>query len=117
MTAEQLALGLDDRHAGQAANLAAAHTGHRNHRLRVDQAITELAAAGEPFTADTVHNRLGTELPYDRNLVSSLIGVWAQRHRIIEHPRPPVPSTHRSRHHSRNRWWIGADNIPEARRG
>lgn len=115
---DQLTLAFADRHAGQDANLAAATTGHRDDRARVEEAIAELACAGEPFTADTVHTRLGTAEPYDRNLVSSVLGVWAQHGWIIEdRDQRPVASRARSRRASRNRWWIGGAHVPEARRG
>ncbi|GAB3471892.1 hypothetical protein [Actinophytocola sediminis] len=115
--ADQLALALADRHTGQTNNLAAGTTGHRDDRTRVETAVAELARAGQPFTADTVHTRLQDGDPYDRNLVSSVLGVWAQRGHIVEdRDRRPVASTARTRHASRNRWWRG-NNIPEARRG
>jgi hypothetical protein len=115
---DQLALALSDRHAGQDANLAAATTGHRDDRTRVETAVAELARTGTPFTADTVHTALGTDQPYDRNLVSSVLGVWAQRGDIIEHrDLAPIASRSRSRHASRNRWWVGGASVPEARHG
>lgn len=114
---DQLALALADRHAGQAANLAAATTVHRDDRTRVEEALAAEARTGAPFTADHVHQRLGNDPPYDRNIVSSVMGVWAQRGDIVEDDRlRPVASNHRSRRASRNRWWRG-NNIPEARRG
>lgn len=116
--AEQLSLAFADRHAGQQANLAAGQAVHRDDRTRVETAVAELARAGEPFTADHVHRALGESEPYDRNLVSSVLGVWAQTGRIREETDlRPVASTARSRRASRNRWWIGGGTIPEARRG
>jgi hypothetical protein len=113
---DQLALAYEDRHTGQAANLAAATTVHRDDRARVEHAVAELARAGQPFTADTVHARLGTAEPYDRNLVSSVLGVWAQQGRIVEdRDQRPTASKARTRHASRNRWWTGGANVPEAR--
>jgi hypothetical protein len=116
--ADQLALALSARHAGQQANLAAGTAVHRDDRTRVETAVAELARTGTPFTADHVHNALGTEPPYDRNLVSSVLGVWAQRGDIIEHrDLAPIASRSRSRHASRNRWWTGGAQVPEARHG
>ena len=102
---DQLALALADRHAGQDANLAAGTAVHRDDRGRVETAVAVLARAGQPFTADDVHARL--DEPYDRNLVSSVIGVWAQRGHIHEAEMRSVPSLSRSRRGSRNRWWVG----------
>ena len=115
---DQLAFALSDRHAGQAANLAAGTTVHRDDRARVEEAVAFLARSGLPFAADNVHTQLSGGPDYDRNLVSSVLGVWAQQHWIVEDSRPATPSAARSRRASRNRWWIGAPaNIPEARHG
>lgn len=112
--ADQLALAYEDRHAGQDANLAAATTGHRDDRARVEEALAAEVRTGAPFTADHIHQRMG-EQPYDRNLVSSVMGRWAQDGRIREYrDLAATPSAHRSRRGSRNRYWTGT-NIPEAR--
>jgi hypothetical protein len=102
---DQLALALADRHAGQAANLAAGTAVHRDDRGRVETAVAVLARSGQPFTADDVHRRL--DEPYDRNLVSSVLGVWAQRGHLREAELRAVPSQSRSRRGSRIRWWVG----------
>lgn len=102
---DQLALALADRHDGQAANLAAATTVLGDDRGRVETAVAVLARARQPFTADDVHARIDGD--YDRNLVSSVLGVWAQRGHIHEAEMRSVPSLSRSRHGSRNRWWVG----------
>ena len=111
---EHLDLAFADRHAGQDATLAAGTKVHRDDRARVETAVAELARYGLPFTADTVHTAL-TGDPYDPNLVSSVMGVWAQDGRITEHHQRPTPSNRRTRRASRNRWWIGGTNIPAAR--
>ncbi|HEU5475670.1 MAG TPA: hypothetical protein VFV67_33945 [Actinophytocola sp.] len=117
MTSDQLALAFEDRHAGQAANLAAGTSVLRDDRGRVETAVAELARFGTPFTADHVHNALHGGDPYDPNLVSSVMGVWAQDGRIVEHDSRPTASERRTRRASRNRWWVGGANIPEARQG
>lgn len=107
---EQLSLALADRHAGQAANLAAGQKPHRDDRERVEQAVAALAQSRRPFNADLVHERIrkASSDPYDANLVSSVLGVWAQSGRIVEdRSEPPVASCRRSRRASRNRWWRG----------
>lgn len=115
MVADQLALALADRHAGQTANLAAGTKVHADHRADIERAVAHLARRGTPFTADHVHEILFQG--YDRNLVSSVMGCWARDGRIREDTdHRPVPSAARSRRYSRNRWWIGGPNIPEARR-
>jgi len=115
---DQLALAYGDRHAGQNANLAAATTGHRDDRTRIEDAVAELAGKGKAFTADTVHALLGADQPYDRNIVSSVLGIWSQRGWIVEdRDQPAVPSGNRARKGSRNRWWTGGNNVPEARNG
>ncbi|ALG07635.1 hypothetical protein [Kibdelosporangium phytohabitans] len=107
--ADQLTLALTDRHAGQQANLAASTTGHRDHRDVVELAVTVCARNGRPFTADDVHRLVARELsaPYDHNLVSSVMGVWAHAGRIVEEPLRATASRQRSRRASRNRWWSG----------
>lgn len=115
---DQLTLALADRHAGQAANLAAGTRVHTDDRTRVEEAVAAEARTGAPFTADHIHQRLGTEQPYDRNLVSSVMGHWTRDGRLREFDElRPTPSAHRTRKGSRNRWWIGAGHVPEARRG
>jgi hypothetical protein len=109
VTDDQLPLAFADRHAGQEANLAAAETGHRDDRARVEHAVALLAKSGGAFTADHVHDLLFEGDPYDRNLVSSVLGVWSARGGVVEVlDRRPVPSRSRSRRASRNRWWVGA---------
>jgi hypothetical protein len=109
-TQSTLALAYADRHDGQAANIAANLTGHRDHRTIVGTALDILARNPKPFTADDIHRLVAHELPdgYDRNLVSSVMGVAAQHGHIVEADRRPVPSRNRSRRASRNRWWLGA---------
>ncbi|MBP2331268.1 hypothetical protein JOF56_011653 [Kibdelosporangium banguiense] len=122
--ADQLTLALADRHAGQAVNLAAGTTGHRQHRDIVELAVAICAKNGRPFTADDVHKLIEHELEgalYDRNLVSSVMGVWAQQHKLVEEPLPGIASRQRTRRASRNRWWRGRRDdtatVPEARHG
>lgn len=103
-----LDLALADRHDGQQANLAAATTGARDHRTVVETAVATLVRSGTVFTADNVHalvqHALGSQL-YDANLVSSVMGIWAKDHRMVEVPRRTVTSERRTRHASRNRSW------------
>lgn len=117
--ADQLALALADRHAGQNANLAAGTVGHREHRDLVEYAVATLARSGTQFTADNVHalirHELGADTPYDHNLVSSVMGVWAQQGRIREEPLRATASQQRSRRASRNRWWRGTAGPPSPR--
>lgn len=108
---EQLRLALDDRHAGQVANLAANTTVHRDDRARVEKAVALLARSGASFTADTVHKVVCHDdpTPYDRNLVSSVLGIQARHGHIVEDTSlRPAASSHRSRRASRNRWWRGS---------
>lgn len=115
-TSDQLQLALADRHAGQAANLAAGTTVLRDDRGRVEQAVSILARSGAAFTADTVHRLVLQEdpTPYNRNLASSVLGTWARDGRIVEdRSLAPVASANRSRRASRNRWWIGGPNRTE----
>lgn len=102
---DQLALEL--RHQGQTNNLAAGQKVHADDRSRVEVAVAALARSGVPFTADHIHTRLADGAPYDRNLVSSVIGVWARYGHIREADIRPTASSHRERHASRNRWWTG----------
>jgi hypothetical protein len=106
---DQLPLALADRHAGQAANLAAGTRGHADHRAAVEVALALCAGNGRAFTADDVHRLVKHEIgpAYDHNLVSSVMGRWARNGRIVEQLVPAVPSIHRSRRASRNRWWRG----------
>lgn len=108
-----LDLAYADRHAGQQANLAAGDTGHREHRSIVEQSVALLARNGQrSFTADDVHKLIGHVLdgqPYDRNLVSSVMGIWARDQRIHrDHAAGLTPSSHRTRKGSRNSWWRGS---------
>lgn len=105
---DQLELALADRRAGQEANLAAGTTGHRDHRTIVEVAVAVCARNHRPFTADDVHRLVQHEIPngYDRNLVSSVMGIWASSHRIIRQP-GLVSSTTRARKGSKNGWWLG----------
>jgi len=104
MSAAQLALGLADRHEGQAAALAAATAGHRDHRDRAESALDELIAAGRPFTADDVRRLAGPLDDAGPNLLPSVIGTAASRRLIV--PAGEYRSTRRSRRASRNRVWI-----------
>lgn len=100
----QLALGYADRHDGQAAALAAATAGHRDHRQRAEAALAELVAAGKPFTADDLRRLVGDLDDAGPNLLPSVIGVAAGRRVIV--PVSEYRSTRRSRRASRNRVWI-----------
>lgn len=107
-----LDLAYADRRAGQDANLAAGSAGHRDHRDIVETAVALLVMNRQrSFTADDVHklvrHTLG-DIPYDRNLVSSVMGRWAADGRITrDHHAGLVPSCNRSRKGSRNSWWRG----------
>lgn len=106
----QLELAYADRHAGQNANLAAGTKTHRDDRSVVETAVAVCARSGAAFTADTVHKLVATERPngYDRNLVSSVMGTWAQSHRILRDLQPGLAtSASRSRKGSKNSWWRG----------
>ncbi|GLW91813.1 hypothetical protein [Actinokineospora globicatena] len=109
MADDQLRLALDDRHRGQAANLAAGQTSHRDDRSAVELALATCIRNHRPFNADDVHALVLHELkrPYNRNLVSSAMGVAAQHGYIREEPRPATPSANRTRKGSRNRHWRG----------
>ena len=99
-----LALGMADRHQGQAATIAAATAPHRDDRHRVETALAGLIRAQVPFTAEDVRQAAG-ELTDDRpNLIPSVIGV-AAAHRVIV-PAGEYRSGRRSRRDSRNRVWI-----------
>ncbi|PXY20349.1 hypothetical protein [Prauserella endophytica] len=119
MPSDQLSLGLGERHAGQAANLAAGQKGYRDDRHRVETAVATLARSGAEFTADDVHRLVQHDggTGYDRNLVSSVLGIWAKEGRIKRIAY--AVSTSKSRHASKNGVWRGARHgqIPEARRG
>lgn len=107
----QLELAYADRHAGQEANLAKGTTGHRDDRTIVEVAVALCARNSRPFTADDVHALVATERPngYDRNLVSSVMGIWSKDGRIVRDLEAGLsPSRNRSRKGSRNSWWRGA---------
>ncbi|MFJ8815465.1 hypothetical protein [Amycolatopsis thermoflava] len=111
MAADQLALALADRHAGQAANLAAGRKSYRDDRHRVETAVATLARSGAMFTADDVHRLVAHDAhgaTYDPNLVSSVLGVWAQQKRIVRVA--DSVSARRSRRASRNSVWRRAAN-------
>jgi hypothetical protein len=108
-----LDLAYADRRAGQEANLAAGDAGHRDHRTIVEMAVAILAKNRQKsFTADDVHKVIAHALggaPYDRNLVSSVMGRWAADQRIVrDNQRGLTPSGHRARKGSRNSWWRGS---------
>lgn len=118
---DQIELGLAERHAGQNANLAAGSTVHRSDRNRVEVAVARYAKQGAMFTADDIHQAVaqdGGPLEYDRNLVSSVLGVWSKDGRIIRQPAYAV-SVRKSRHASRNAIWRGQPHtaVPEPREG
>lgn len=106
----QLQLAFADRAEGIAANQAANESVVNDGRQRVEDAITRLAESGESFTADDLHHEVlrANPDPYDRLLLASAIGNWSRSGKILEDwQRRPVPSTQRSRHGSRLRWWYG----------
>lgn len=110
MPDDQLALAYTDRHAGQQANLAAGTKGHSDDRTVVEIAVALCARNSRPFNADDVHQLVKHERPdgYDRNLVSSVMGTWAARHRIVRDVEAGLsPSRNRSRKGSKNSWWRG----------
>lgn len=114
-TVQQLALAFAARHAGQQANMAAGCKAHRDDTARVTAAVRTLAVSGRAFTADDVHRVIlaADPTPYDRNLVSSVLGSWAARRWIYRVPYlEPVPSMHPARHGSRNAWWRGTPTAP-----
>ncbi|MEV0085234.1 hypothetical protein [Saccharopolyspora sp. NPDC050642] len=104
MTAVQLALGLADRHEGQAAALAAATAGHRDYRHRLETALAEFVAARAPFTADDLRAAAGDPDGDRPNLLPSVIGVAAAQRVIV--PAGEYRSCRRERRASRNRVWI-----------
>lgn len=108
---DQLELdGLNARHQGQDANLAAGTKPYRDDRHRVEVAVATYARSGALFTADDVHKAIahdGIEAGYDRNLVSSVLGVWSKDGRIRQIARSV--STSRTRHASRNAVWVGTE--------
>jgi hypothetical protein len=122
---DQLQLALGDRRDGQEANLAAGTTTLRDERAVIEEALALLTrnrdAHGQPraFTADNVHHLVEHELGpiYDRNRVSSCMGIWAAHGRIVEDDQRAIPSTHRPRKGSRNRWWRGTITAPPPRTG
>ncbi|AUI56755.1 hypothetical protein [Amycolatopsis sp. BJA-103] len=102
----QLELALTDRHAGQAANLAAGRKPYRDDSERVETALQLLIASGAEFTADDVHRVIEFDqsgAKYDRNLVSSAIGHAAKNGDIVRED--TRVSASRSRHASRNGVW------------
>jgi hypothetical protein len=106
----ELDLAFATRHAGQQRNLDANTRAHRDDRSRVETVVAGLARSGRPFTADHVHEQL--EEPYDHNVVSSVMGVWAQTGKLAEYDRRATASVQRTRRASRNRWWTGT-TIPQ----
>lgn len=112
---DQLELALADRHAGQAASLAAGRKPYRDDSERVEVALDLLIASGAQFTADDVHRVIEfdqTGAPYDRNLVSSALGHAAKGGRIVREA--TRVSSARSRHASRNGVWRRADRATPA---
>ena len=104
--ADQLALGFADRHAGQAANLAAATAVHRRYRDAAEAVLAELVADGRPFTVDDIRRRIPDDIePHHPNVLPSLLGIWAERRLIV--PCGEYRSRRRPRRASRNRVWIG----------
>lgn len=112
MTAGQLALGYADRHAGQAAALAAATACHRDYRHRCETALAVLVEAGRPFTADDVRIAAGEIDQAGPNVLPSVIGVAAARRVIV--PIREYRSARRSRRASRNRVWIARTALESA---
>jgi hypothetical protein len=109
---DQLELAYADRHAGQAANLAAGTTAHRDHRTIVETAVSVCARNHRPFTADDVHRLVQHAIPngYNHNLVSSVMGIWASSHRILRQP-ILVNSAVRARKGSKNGLWLGNRSV------
>ena len=104
--ADQLALGFADRHAGQAANLAAATAVHRRYRQAAEVVLAELVADGRPLTVDDIRRRIPDDIePHHPNVLPSLLGIWAERRLIV--PFGEYRSRRRPRRASRNRVWIG----------
>ncbi|OZM74018.1 hypothetical protein CFN78_06945 [Amycolatopsis antarctica] len=115
---DQLTLGLDDRHAGQAANLAAGTKGYRDDTERVKVALDTLIRSGTTFTAHTVYTIVqldGGGAGFDKNLISSRIGRAAQDG-VIVHTGQWVNSPRRCRHASKIKEWRGnKTRIPDQR--
>lgn len=110
MAEQQLELAYADRREGQQANLAAGTTGHRDDRTVIEVAVALCARNSRPFCADDVHALVKSERPdgYDRNLVSSVMGVWAHSNRIVRDLEAGLStSRNRSRKGSKNSWWRG----------
>lgn len=118
---DQLELALADRHEGQDANLAAGDTDECDDRNRVEDALGYLARSGVVFGADDVHKRIkeASDRPYKPNMVSSVMGFWAQDGRICRIEGTHAISERRSRHASRNGLWCGprddSDDVPSPR--
>jgi hypothetical protein len=115
MIATQLALALDDRHAGQAANLTAGTKTHRDDTARVTAALNALIHSGQPFNASDVHKLVEADDlgPYDRNLVSSQMGTLAHKNEIVRCWGMPLEAaTQRARRGSRNPYWQAASRGP-----
>lgn len=103
--ADQLTLNFDDRHAGQAANLAAAVAVNRAYRAAAEAVLAELVREGRPFTAEDVREAVPHEVePHSPNVLPSVLGTWAARRLIV--PCGEYRSHRRSRRASRNRVWI-----------
>jgi hypothetical protein len=96
------------RMIGIDACLAAAVSINRTYRQHAEAVITELIAAGDPFTADDVRRAMPTDLEaHHPNVLPSLLGCLSARGAIK--PVDWATSGRRSRHASRNRVWIGGN--------
>lgn len=103
----QLTLGLADRHAGQAAALAAATDPQSDYRHRVEAALAECIRSKREFTADDIRRRIG-DCPDERvNVLPSAIGRAAREGLIVD--AGEYRSPRRSRHGNRNRVWISRE--------
>ena len=93
--------GLDLRHDGQAANLAADTAAHRGYGERVRDHIERLPR-GARFSADDVRSAVTGE-PHHPNVMPSMFGVLAMQGVIVRVGE--VNAARRSRHGSRNAVW------------
>lgn len=96
--------GLDLRHEGQAANLAADQAAHRGYGDLVRDVIEDMAPGAE-FTADTVRLLVKARAPYAEphhpNVLPSIFGV-PRNAGVMERLPREVNSTRATRHGSRN---------------
>lgn len=98
----QLMIDIDPRDAAYYAEIAI----HRGWDVAAQQALTQLANTGEPFTAHDFRDLLGDAKPHHPNTIGSFFriarkdGLIRPTGRFIESPTP-------SRHAAAVREWVG----------